>query len=121
MKTNKNILYVEDDEIISEAFVMFFEKIHNIFQASNGKEGLEKFNNLLEIDLIITDISMPIMNGLEMVRKIREENKEIPIYTLTAFFDSKLHIEECLKLNVNRIISKPLNVKDILDYIEEDL
>lgn len=114
-----NILYVEDDKIIRDAFKLFFERYHNIIDAENGKDGLEKFNSLENIDLIISDIQMPVMNGLVMVEKIKEINKDIPVYFLTAFDDIEF-LDKAKALEINRYIDKPLNVKQIMQFIEED-
>lgn len=116
-----NILYVEDSQIVREAFIAFFENFHNIYEAKNGLEGLKLFDEIKDIELIITDLSMPEMNGLEMIKKIREVNQDIKIYALTAFFDDKKYINECENQNVTRIISKPMNVNKMMGFIKEDL
>lgn len=100
---------------------MFFERFFNMHVAKNGLEGLNKFNENKDIDLIITDLSMPKMSGVEMIKEIRKINTEIPIYALTAFFDDVKYVDECFELGVQRIIPKPMNIKEIMNFIEKDL
>lgn len=116
----KEILYVEDDDCIRGSFKMFFDMFHNVHEAQDGKDGLSKFNKLDNLDLIITDISMPLMNGLDMVEEIRKINKEITVYVISAFDDER-YTNKAEELNIARFISKPLNVKEILNYINSDL
>ena len=73
------VFYVEDDENARESTLVMLEDLFdNIIIATDGKDGLEKFQNN-NIDLIITDISMPYMNGLEMCEKIRDIDDNIYI------------------------------------------
>ena len=82
-----NILYVEDDEEVSlvfrETLNIFFNKV---YFAVNGLDGLEKFENN-SIDLILTDITMPLMNGLDMSKEIKKINQDIPIIITSAHDD----------------------------------
>ena len=79
------ILYVEDNiDIQEELFEIIKLKVGKVYVASNGKEGLDIFNQH-SLDLIITDIKMPIMDGLTMTEHIRQKNEEIPIIVTTAF------------------------------------
>ncbi len=105
------LLYVEDEEIlreeISTVFESFFEKV---FLASNGEEALEIFKNKQkDISILITDINMPKMNGMELISKVRELDKEIPILVCTAFNDSEILLR-AIKLNVNDYIIKPIQM-----------
>lgn len=116
----KKILYVEDDNRIREAFSLYLGKFFDLDCAENGKVGLDKFlSNNEEIDLIITDISMPIMNGLEMIENIRQINRNVPIYVTSAFDDS-IVMEKAYRLNTNRFIEKPLRINQIIEFISND-
>ena len=84
---NCNLLYVEDDKTLRTASIDIFEDLFkNIFIAKNGNEGLDIFNSK-DIDIIITDLKMPVMNGISMINEIRKKNKNIPILVLSAFND----------------------------------
>lgn len=102
------LLYVEDDKDtmanMRELFSSIFPKLYT---ASNGKEGLEAFKKD-DIDLIITDINMPIMNGIEMIKAIRSVNSQIPIIVTSAYSD-KEYLLESIFLGVDRYVNKPLD------------
>ena len=79
------ILYVEDNKEIAEELVFFFEPfLHKLYYAKDGREGLELFEEH-KPDVIITDIQMPHMNGIQMIEKIRETGSDIPIVITTVF------------------------------------
>ncbi len=82
-----SVLYVEDEDLMRENMGMLLRrKVKQVYMASNGREGLEKFHTE-KPDLIITDIEMPVMNGLEMIEEIRKTDPGIPIMVITAFSD----------------------------------
>ena len=113
---NLTLLYVEDSyesmELTLDLFEDFFE---NIITATNGQEALEKFNKN-KIDIVITDINMPVMNGLEMLNEIRKTNKEIPVLVLSAYSESEYFIES-IKLGVNGYILKPIDYQQMNDTL----
>ena len=102
-----NVLYVEDDvdarDETSGILGIFFK---NIYIAKNGQEGIECFNNN-KIDLVISDISMPIMNGLEMIRNLRLQNKNFKSIFITAL-SSKDILLDSIELNIDGYIIKPI-------------
>lgn len=105
------VLYVEDEEILREEISSlldgFFQKV---FTASNGEEALEIYEkNIDEIDIIITDVNMPKMNGIELTSRVRERDPELPILICTAFNDSEILIK-AIRLNVNDYIIKPIQM-----------
>jgi len=79
--------------------------VQDITKACNGVEALYKYNNE-NFDLVITDWNMPEMNGYELVKKIRSENKEIPIIMVTTE-GGKKEVVKALKAGVNNYIVKP--------------
>lgn len=115
----KKILYVEDEDNIRDSFSFFFGKFFNMESAENGEVGLNKFIENDDIDLIITDINMPVMNGLDMIEKIRSLNKDVLIYVVSAF-DDVSYMERAYQYNTNRFIEKPVKLNQILNYISED-
>jgi two-component system, chemotaxis family, chemotaxis protein CheY len=80
----KNILVVDDAEIVRKFIKEILEEAnYNVFEASNGKEGIEVFEKLENIDLIITDIYMPIKSGVELVVELKEKHKDLKTIVLT--------------------------------------
>lgn len=114
------ILYVEDDELISRELSSTIEKLFKkIIVAENGKDALEKYNQYKdEINLIVSDILMPVMNGIDFLKNIRKENLTIPFIFTTAYTD-KEYLTESLKEGVNDYFIKPLNIRELLKKIEK--
>jgi len=120
------VLYVEDDEATRSIFENMLKKIFNRVEvAQNGKEGLEKFK-LINPDIVVTDIQMPKMNGLEMSAEIKQIDKTKPIVLTTAFEDSKYFIKS-IELGVDRYLLKPIKseymitvLSDIVEMIENN-
>jgi YesN/AraC family two-component response regulator len=113
-----SVLYVEDNENIRNIFSNILKRfINKLHIANNGEEGLKKFKEL-KPDLIITDIQMPKMNGIEMIENIRKENTSIPIIITTAFNDINYAINS-IKLGVDGFFLKPIeDIKTYLDILE---
>jgi len=102
-----SILYVEDDELSSELMREYLESyIGKIYSASNGEEGLRIYHELSP-DLIVTDISLPVMNGLDMSAAIRKVDRDIPIIINSAFNERHLLLR-AITIGVNDYILKPI-------------
>ena len=104
-----NLLYVEDNLATREAASSFFKDFFdNIIVSENGEKGLEQFI-LNKIDIVITDIRMPIMNGLEMIESIRRIDSEVPILIFSGQ-DVSLCLKKSINLGVSGFIDKPINI-----------
>ena len=116
------VLYCEDEEYlrdITKGILQSFTKKQ--FICKDGAEGLEVFKeNQHLIDLIITDINMPNMNGLEMSKEIKRINPNMPIVVATAFSNSE-YLLEAIDLGVDKYVLKPINVKKLLDIMSKSL
>ena len=85
------ILVVEDDQVIREGVSAYLSEFgYQVLEAKDGEEALEKFNP--EINLVILDIQIPLMNGLEVLKEIRKKSS-LPILMLTAFGQEEYKIE----------------------------
>lgn len=108
---NATILCVDDDCIYLNILIRTFKnKFKTVLTATDGKKALELFKNN-DIDIIITDISMPIMNGVEFITEIRKIDNKVPIIIISAFNSS------LLKFNTNmvqKIIYKPSTGMNVL-------
>jgi len=109
---NISILYVEDDEALLEGMVNYLSLMFKrVDTAIDGKEGLDRYKKR-SYDIIITDIQMLNMNGIEMIRAIREINANQEILIATAF--SEVHyLLKAIELNVSGYIQKPINFDKI--------
>jgi len=115
-----NLLYVEDDITIRPIFERFLKrKVQNLFVAEDGLEGYEMFMEL-KPDLILTDIKMPKMNGIEMARKIRETDKNIPIIVLSAHSESDFFVE-AIEAGVSGYLMKPIDKNKLFTTLERNI
>ncbi len=111
-----NVVVVEDDPMVAEINKEFVESIPEFKiagQASNGLDGL-KLIEILKPDLIIVDIFMPEMNGLEFIKTIRNRGIKVDAIVISAS-DQPLHIQECMRLGIVDYLIKPFK-KERLDY-----
>jgi len=117
---NMNLLFVEDSEIVRMSAVKLFEEFFDeIFIGVDGKEGLNLYLEFQEeIDLIITDINMPNMDGIEMVELIKKENPQMPILFFTANDDAELN-KNFNDLNIENILRKPIIISDFIDSVNK--
>ncbi len=111
------LLYVEDNsQIRGETTELLEEIIGSVITAENGKEGLELFLKERP-DLVITDIQMPVMDGLEMVKEIRKVDKDVPVIVVSAHTETEAFIKS-IELGVDGYILKPLNLSQFMDTLE---
>lgn len=108
---NLNLLYVEDNKNTVDTVQTVFGSIFNkLFIAHDGKEGLKYFEEN-HIDIIITDISMPNLNGIEMCKQIRKKSKKVSIIFLTAFSDRETLLDT-INLQIDGYLVKPINFEN---------
>ncbi len=118
----KKILYVEDCQdtrnlIYLQFTSMSYKNDYELLTAEDGSIGLTKFHNESP-DLIISDIDMPVMTGIEMIRNIRMINKNIPIIIASSY--SLYFIERFIKkLNIADYISKPFDIDTLFNRVDE--
>ena len=110
----KNILLVEDNKINQEIIIGLLEETNiHVDIASNGQEAVELFHqNKDKYDLIFMDIQMPLMDGYEATKIIREENKEIPIVALTANA-MQSDMEKTKAVGMQEHLNKPIEVEKL--------
>jgi CheY-like chemotaxis protein len=117
------VLYVEDEPIIRNSMHIVFEKLfkHTVI-ATNGQDGYDKFKfhyeHGMNFDIIVSDINMPIMDGLEMIELIRKINENIPIILTTAHSDSRYFLD-AINHNVFHYAIKPIKMKQLTLAIQD--
>ncbi|MCD6260033.1 MAG: response regulator [Helicobacteraceae bacterium] len=114
----KSILLVEDNKINQEIIIGLLEETNiNVDIASNGQEAVELFeHNRDKYHLILMDLQMPIMDGYEATKIIREENKEIPIVALTANA-MQGDMEKTKAVGMQEHLNKPIEVEKLYDTL----
>lgn len=109
-----NVLIVEDEVQVCDFLAKRIDKFfNNVFKAYDGIEGLEIFR-AEKIDLIMTDLNMPKMDGLKMIEHIREEDGDVPIILITAQNDSA-NLIAAINLNITQFIEKPVKLRKLYD------
>lgn len=117
-KLDITVLFVEDEDLLRAIYERILDKfISRLYVASNGKEGLELYHQH-NPDLIITDIMMPVMDGLEMVEKIREIDKNIRLVILSAYGEAE-YFMDAIKIGVNSFLLKPVETEKLQSLVEE--
>ena len=109
----KKILVVDDEKVIGDALSKFLtKKGYYVMIARSGEEALEKVKEEMP-HLILLDIMMPGMSGIETLKRIKEINKEVVVVMITAVNEDDIG-RKCLELGAYDYIIKPLNI----DYLE---
>jgi PAS domain S-box-containing protein len=120
-----SLLYVEDEgdarDMVSRMLVMNYPKLH-LEVANNGAAGLELYRKRLP-DIVLTDINMPVMDGIRMSREIRALNPEALIIAVTAHSDTS-YLLNAIQIGINHYVLKPINYDELfgaLDTVLEQL
>lgn len=113
----KTVLIVEDDNNIAELLRLYLEKEgYATLVASDGGAGLEQFRQH-HPDIVLLDVMMPVMDGWEVCRAIRQTDKKTPIIMLTAKGETTDKVSG-LKMGADDYITKPFEMKEVLARIE---
>ena len=114
-----NILFVEDEEELRNQYTRFFKKIFKrVDTSSNGEDGLFKYRDFYKqegkyYDLVVSDIMMPKMNGIELSKHILEDNKEQQILIISAYNDSD-KLQSLMELGIHYFIHKPMELQNMI-------
>ncbi|MFY9089106.1 response regulator transcription factor [Arcobacter aquimarinus] len=113
---NLNVLYVEDSfSVQQQTMKMLSSFFKNIELANNGKIALEVFEKY-DFDLIITDIKMPLLDGISFIETIRNSDKKIPIIVLSAH-DDKDYFLKSINAGIDGYILKPYTLEQIIQTL----
>ena len=111
-----DIVYVEDDERVQKQTKMVLDDfLHEVITANDGLEGLKKIKEHSP-DIIITDIMMPNMNGIEMLKALKNDGITTPTIITTAHNETE-YLLSAIELKVGGYILKPINVKNLISTI----
>lgn len=117
---NVKILYIEDDAFIRESAVEYLSYYSDfIYEAIDGVNGYEKYLELAP-DIIISDIKMPKLNGLELIQKIRKKNQKTQIIIITAHADTEFLLQ-AVELKLIKYLIKPVSESKLLPILKESL
>lgn len=115
-----SLLYVEDDHLIRKSISLLllrkFPKL-KIHTAENGKTGLELFKKQNPC-IVLTDINMPLMNGIRMATEILALKPDAAIIVCSAYSDAK-YLSDAYKIGISRYILKPIDLRLLFEVIED--
>ncbi len=115
---NLRILYAEDElgirKNIADSLSYY---VKEVYEASNGQEAFDLYEDK-KPDIILSDIHMPILNGIEFVKKVRKTNRDIPIVMITAHTD-KNYLLDAVELRMEKYIVKPIEIDALFSALEE--
>lgn len=120
--TANNILIVEDHELTRFGLKTTFDGVdfvENVFEAEYAQKAIDIVNNN-KIDLIVMDLGLPSMDGIEATKKIRSKNKEVKIVILTSHNDEK-EVLDSLKAGANAYCSKEINPARLVEVVRSVL
>jgi len=122
--TKGKILIIDDEADVREVLRLHLESVNlNVIEAENGEEGIKLMKsgaNLLQVGLILCDIRMPKVNGVEAIEYLKENAPSIPIIVVTGYPDSELAVS-LLKKGVKDYLVKPVEKEKLLAKVKEAL
>jgi DNA-binding response OmpR family regulator len=111
------ILYAEDEEGIRKNIADSLQYyVKEVFEASNGEEAFELYNEK-KPDIIFSDIHMPLLNGIDLVKKIRKNDRQTPVVMITAHTDKK-YLMEAVELHMEKYLVKPVELEPLIEVLE---
>ena len=117
---NLSILYAEDEKILADKTATFLKKMFaRVDLAEDGKEALDIYRKN-KYDLVITDIMMPNMNGLELIENIRKSNQEQEIIINSAYTEMEFRALD-RRYNVINHISKPIKIDEFVKILNDSI
>ncbi len=117
MSKKNKILIVDDEQAMTEELKEILQNQgYDVLVASDGIQALENFRNH-QFKLVLLDIKMPKMDGVETYRRMRKINSEVPIIIVTGSF-AKKHAEQVLKEGAQGVVYKPFDVEKFLNKIK---
>ncbi|UTJ06941.1 EAL domain-containing protein [Arcobacter roscoffensis] len=113
------VLYAEDEHLTRDAIEKLLNIIfEEVIVAKDGENALELFEKHKDIDLLITDINMPKLNGIELLKILKEKNPNLATIIVSAHSESKFMLE-AIKLNVDNFILKPFEAQQLFEVVKK--
>ena len=117
-KLEISILYVEDEEVTRSAVArMLKRRVLTVYEAENGLEGLDLYRQYRP-DVVISDIRMPVLDGMEMSKAIKSLDKNSKIILTTAHSDASILINS-IEVGIDKYIMKPLDMASLFSSVEK--
>ena len=118
----KTVLMVDDEKsflMSAKEGIEFYSNQFNVLTAFNGNEAVGVLNSD-DVDLVVTDLKMPVMDGFELIAHISQKHKQIPVLVMTAFGTPEIH-HKVKDLGALHYMEKPIGINDLLEKIVDTL
>lgn len=115
---NKHLLVVDDNLKIRKLLRLFFERKYRISEAENGADALTLLSRDDSIDLVLTDINMPVMSGMELIEEMEKKGMEKPVCVLSGTLDKTL-INKLQGLGCAAFFDKPFKSQELVQKIDD--
>jgi response regulator RpfG family c-di-GMP phosphodiesterase len=119
VKALPKILYVDDEQINLELLQLTFMNDLEVITATSAGDGFRILEDHPDIHVIISDLKMPVMNGLDFIKEIKQKNQEKVCMLLTGFMESEIILEGFNKELIFRYMMKPWKKDELMDNILE--
>ena len=116
-----HILYVDDEVINLELLQLTFKNEFHVITAESAKEGLMLLQQYPDIRVVISDLKMPMMSGLDFVKKVKEMDNSKACMLLSGFMESDVMLEGFNKELIFRYLMKPWSKEELQQSIQEAL
>ena len=113
------ILYVDDETINLDLFQMIYKDTNNVLLAENGQDGLKIVKQNADVQLIISDMHMPDMDGIYFIEKVKETNQNIPCFILSGYQRNERIIDALNSGLISYYLMKPFGKKNLEMIIEK--
>lgn len=118
---NKCILIAEDMEMNYTLLYILLDKLNiQSLWAENGEIAVEKCKTNPNIDLVLMDVRMPVMDGIEATRKIKEFKKDLPVLAITAYAEVKTR-QHCMEAGCDGFMEKPITFEHLQEALLKHL
>jgi DNA-binding response OmpR family regulator len=116
------ILLIDDDDLLRGALVQSLVNAgHQVIEASDGLQGCELARSM-PVDIVITDLVMPVQEGVETILTLRRERPKLPVIAMSGgVTNSKLYLDIAGKIGAKRMLPKPFTPKALIVLIEQVL
>jgi CheY-like chemotaxis protein len=113
-----SILIVDDEKLICMSLGRLLSPDYTVYTAYNGQEGLDIIRRNGNIEVVLSDIMMPVMDGFEMIETVRSENPDIIIIALTAVY-SDVKVTKVMEMGADAYLLKPIDLPQLRLTINE--
>lgn len=113
-------LVVDDSQIMRRIIISVLKKVgvDDVAEAENGMEALDYLGKNSDVGIVLLDWNMPVLTGIETLKKIRETNKQLPVVMATTESE-KERVIEAIKAGANDYLLKPFTPKDIFEKLQK--